>query len=329
MTRNIPQGAFAALALVSLFLTGCLGSGPEVSFTVERPAAVQIPDRIRSLAVGEFKADHRNAKWGEAASHKFGSLFDSNNRKYGRYKLVSLRDLKGILDLRTLRSALSDPGSAREIGRLAKVDAVIYGNVTVTSRDERIQKRSFDPFTQSMRSRSVTRRYASVSLTMRMVDAKSAASLLQTSANRDYDSERKKSGGSSAVSDLLGIGSSNPAPGDEVVNELLSECVAEVVGHLTRHTETVTVELEKGKSKAAKTGNALAEAGDWADALEAYQRGLQDEPNDHGTTFNAGVMCEALGRYPEAEQYYTRAFQMDADAKYVKARGRVRRRLGH
>jgi tetratricopeptide (TPR) repeat protein len=86
----------------------------------------------------------------------------------------------------------------------------------------------------------------------------------------------------------------------------------------------VTEKMETGASKIVETGNKLARAGDYDEALECYTRALQTNPDDHGAMFNAGLIHEAKGELAAAEQYYSRAFAIKDREKYVLARARVR-----
>jgi tetratricopeptide (TPR) repeat protein len=82
--------------------------------------------------------------------------------------------------------------------------------------------------------------------------------------------------------------------------------------------------LGRGKSDAVKTGNKLAMAKDYAEAIEAYEAGLRECPDDHEAMFNAGLMYEAMGKFSEAEKQYDMAFKTKPQTQYVQARKRVR-----
>ena len=77
---------------------------------------------------------------------------------------------------------------------------------------------------------------------------------------------------------------------------LIAECVGRFVAKISPHSVTVTEKMEMGASKIVETGNKLARAGDYPEALECYKRALRDHPNDDGALFNAGMVCEAMGR---------------------------------
>ena len=93
---------------------------------------------------------------------------------------------------------------------------------------------------------------------------------------------------------------------------------------ISPHEVVVPVQLAKGKSKLVGTGNKLAVAGDYREALDCYVGAMAENPEDHGAVFNAGVMHEALGQFKQAESYYDRARKMEPKEQYIFARRRVR-----
>ena len=58
--------------------------------------------------------------------------------------------------------------------------------------------------------------------------------------------------------------------------------------------------------------------------LDWYERAIEENPDDHGAVFNAGVMHEAMGQFKKAESCYDRAFKIEPKNQYVSARRRVR-----
>jgi tetratricopeptide (TPR) repeat protein len=169
---------------------------------------------------------------------------------------------------------------------------------------------------------------AAVSFTMD--DIETSKTLAAVSVTREFDSD--KSGSKSkakAFAKAMGFSGSGPPPADQIVHGLISECVDEFLAKISPHRETVTEKLERGKAPICQTGNKLAKAGEWSEALDCYQQGMQEAATDDGAVFNAGVMYEATGDLAEAESHYDRAVRLNPKEKYILARSRVRRAAGN
>ncbi len=324
-------------AAVTLSLFACAagllaGCGPErkITLSYDRPAVYSIPDTIRSIGVAEFGGQTAEDKrWGDIASDRLIARLEKYNRKYDRYQLVDRKRLAAILDEQDLQLAISDTASAETLGKLAKVDAMIYGTVHVNHRDERATRKSFDPLSRSLKTVSYTRRFVMVSVNFTMDAVNTGRTLASVSAVREYDSDKDKdkSKGES-VGKVLGFSGDNPPPTDSVVGELIDQCVGEFIVKISPHEVKVVEKLRRTKSKIGETGNKLAEAGDHAEALEYYQAAIDADPADHEAVFNAGVMHEAMGNLSAAEQHYDRAFRMEPEEQYIHARRRVRQENG-
>ena len=314
------MGTFAAA------VAGCGGSGQIVEIRYERAAREEIPARIRALAITPFEGNtHQEKQWGSVAADKLAALLHEYNRKYKRYRLVDRTALKKIMDERRLQLALSDPSTAPKLAKLARVDALTYGRVIVAARTEPHMRRVFDPLTRGFKSVRDYRRNVNVNMTFRIIDTASKT-VIALAATRNYDSEKTKRTTGSKIGRLIGVTGSDLSATDQVINDLLTECVDEIVGTISPHEEAVREELEKGKSDHVKTGNALAVTGEYRDALDCYLSGIEAKPDDHGAMFNAGLMYEAMGDLVKAEGLYDRAFRHDPkkSAKYARARRRVR-----
>jgi len=316
--------SLSAVVAVGL-LAGC---GPEykVSLRYDRPAQYEIAERIRTLGIAEFGGqDSEDVKWGNIASDRLAAQLDEYNRQFSRYQLVDRKRLKGILDEQDIQAAFSDSAKAVEAGKIAHVDAMIYGNVNVTSRDEQVTQTTFDPIRRGMREVHRTKRYVMAAVNFTIDDVETSKTLATVSAVREYDSEKDSGGkGAARIAKLMGVGGGNLPASDQIIAHLIDECVQEFVAKVSPHQIVETEKLLKGRSEAVKTGNKLAAAGDYAEAVEAYQSAIATNPEDHEAIFDCGVACEAMGRLAEAEQCYDKAFKINPQDQYIHARRRVR-----
>ena len=318
--------------LVSVFaLVGC-GGERAINLHYQRPAAYEIPANIKRIGVAEFGGQTaEDRRWGNIASDKLAAVLHQANLKYKRYKLVDRKRLKAILDERDLQLFISDGASAGKAGKLANVDAMIYGSVSVSHRDERgLTRRVLDPFSRSLKTKKVryTRRHCMATVNFTMDEISTGTTLIAENLSNEYDSETDKKAGGSGINKILGFGGDSLPPTDQVLAALIDTSVAEFIAKISPHEVVVTEKLQGGKSKIVGTGNKLAAADDYAGAMECYEAAVEAKPDDHGAVFNIGVMHEAMGNFDQAEDYYTRAFKIKPKERYVFARRRVRGESG-
>jgi len=311
------------------FLAGC-GEGQAIELRYERPPRYQISPKIKRLGIAEFGGrTPQDKQWGQIASDRLAAALDAYNRKYNRYELVDRKRLKAIMDEQDLQIAISDASSATQAGKLADVNAMIYGSVKVTTQDERATRIAFDPLRRTTKTVAYTKRYCLTAVNFTMDDINTSKTLAVVSATREYDSEKDKASSAHGVGRALGFGGGSLPPTDQIVSHLIDECVQEFLHMISPHEVVVTEKLQGGKSKIVKTGNKLAAAGEYVEALGCYEKAIDQNPEDHGAMFNAALMHEALGELPKAEKFYDRAFRIEPKERYIFARKRVRSEDGN
>jgi len=316
--------ASGACLFIAVAIAGC---GPEavVQIRYDRPAEYEIPSSVVSLGIAEFAGqDDEDRKWGNIAADMLAMELDTYNKRFNRYRLVDRKRLKAILDEQDLQAAFSDSSSAVQAGKVAQVDAMIYGTATVTTRDERVTRTTIDPLHQRLREVEHTKRYVMAAVNFTIDDVAGGQTLTTVSVMRDYDSDKQNTSGGQKVLKAVGIGGGDIPAGDQVVSQLIEQCVREFVSKISPHEIEFYEKLHKGKSDSVKTGNKLANAGNYGEALDLYLTALKVKPDDHQAAFNAGVMCEKLGRLQKADEYYDFAFKLKPQEQYVLARERVR-----
>ena len=74
---------------------------------------------------------------------------------------------------------------------------------------------------------------------------------------------------------------------------------------------------ESKRDKALSQGNRLMESGRYREALEAYERGLEDHPRDAELNYNSGHALYSMGDYSGAEKYYE-ASELPVPDRYLK-----------
>jgi len=315
--------SFFLLIVAPVLAAICGCEDKPITITYDRPAEYEIPPTIRRIAIAEFGgATATDKKFGNIAADQLASRLDAYNKKYQRYELVDRKRLKAILDEQDLQLAICDTDSAVQAGKIAKVDAVIYGNVSVSTKDEQASKMSFDFRTRRPKTVYYTKRYCMASVNFTMDDLRTSRTLATVTLTEEYDSDKDAKG--AKIGKALGFAGSSLPPAEQILNRLIAECVDQFVRKISPHAVVETVKMERGASKIVQTGNKLARAGHYAEALDCYLRALKTNPGDDGAMFNAGLVYEATGKLDQAEQYYSRAFEIRDKEKYLIARRRVR-----
>jgi hypothetical protein len=233
-------GCTRPLLLVALVLgVNLVGCGQEyrVELRYDRPATYEIPARIRSLGIAQFGGKTpEDVEWGNIASDRLASQLDTYNKQYNRYQLVDRQRLAAILDEQDLQAAIVDSAKAVQAGKIAHVDAMIYGTMKVTTRDEPYTQTVVDPFRRTTKEVHRTKRYVMAAVTFCLDDVETSKTLATVSVVREYDSEKDTSGGRGAsLGKLMGMGGEKLPPTDQILSALIDECVAEFVAKISPH----------------------------------------------------------------------------------------------
>jgi tetratricopeptide (TPR) repeat protein len=314
---------FGLVSAAGVFLIGC-GKRHVLELRYVRPAEYEIPDRIRRVAVLEFGGStYMDKQWGVRAADELNARLDEANRKWKRYELVDRKHMAAVMTERDFKIATANTDEVVELGRIADVDAMIYGNVSVAHRDESRSRIGVDVLSRRPKSVHYTARYCSAAVGFTMIDVNTAKTLAAVHVTREYDSDKDKKAGAASAARALGFSAKDLPPVEQVLDHLIGQCVEEFLGKISRHEVLVAEPLERGKGKLVGRANTLAAVGDYAEALALYEQAIQEHPDDHGALFNAGVMCEALGQLARAEQYYSKAFAQKDKLEYAQARKRV------
>lgn len=298
-----------------------------VSVSYVQPAKVEIPEKTHKIAIAEFSADNsRDASYGELAADKLASQLDEANRRSQRYTLVDRRNLKKIMDEHDLQLAISDSGAAIKAGKIANVDAMIYGSVKVRAEVIPASKTEFRMGSRGIPEpyqKSYNKYYVNVSVSFTMTDVGTSKSIVTRNFTREYDSDKDKD---KSFMSLIGMsGSAERKPEMEIADKLLSQAVAEFVAMISPTQVSQKVPLAKSKNKLVISGNKMAAAGDYDGALDSYKEALAVNPADDAALYNTGVVYEAQGKLGEACEAYTKAFRINPDNNlYSEARSRVR-----
>ena len=132
------KSAFYILGLI--LIAGC-SQNPKVLTTVQMPARVDAMTKVKSMALYELKNDQLLATGKIEALLK--SIKDNTGKAY--FEIVNRDDMSLIIkELKTSNNALFDDSKIIELGKLAKVDAIVTGTVQkpVLNRESRTETRT-------------------------------------------------------------------------------------------------------------------------------------------------------------------------------------------
>ena len=317
----------ALAAVLAGSFAGC-GKGAMIGIIYDRPPEYKIPSRIKKIAVAEFGGDmRREIKWGAIAADMLSSALDAYNKKFHRYVLVDRKRISAILAERDFQRAISDTDSAAAAGKIAKVDAMIYGTCHVVIKERTIYKTVIDPLSRSLRSKPVRAVYSSAAVNFTMDDIGTSKTLASVTVTKEWDSEKDKKSGGTKIAAVFGVSGGSKKAGEEVAQVLIEKCVEEFLRKISPHQVVERIQLAACKSKVGKDADNAAKAEAYEDALEMFLAAAEQVPDDHAALFDAGVMYEVLRKLDKAEEFYSKAIELKKDSRYYACRRRVRAML--
>jgi len=321
MKRRILAGALLVLLVVVLH---CASS--RIAVPVTKPAQVDITG-IRSIAIVDFAGPENS---GAIASSMLTSrLFES---KF--FQLVERERVMQILEEHKLAMAgVVDAATAKEVGRLLGVDALIFGEVTAYSLEpdqvgtEKVERKvgtgqyrtvrrgNKEVREEIMKTVLVDQEYrirrGAVGVTFRMVKVETGELLAVKSNTKSYDSGKV----------VAGRGTLKPR--EQILKDLLAEVVEDFARQIAPYVVVERRPIEGGKGMMS-VGKKYAQRGLWEEARDAFAQAVVNEPQSAAAHYNLGLALEVLGDWDRAEAEYQRAIKLQSKDMYIDALARVR-----
>jgi tetratricopeptide (TPR) repeat protein len=245
--------------------------------------------------------------------------------------------MERILDERDFAvSGIVDDATAAAMGRILGVQALILGEVTSYSANDRqgtekVRKQVWTGEYEKDKDGNVVYeeglfgtkykkkiyreqfvdepyvvRSATVGINFRVVDVKTGHLLAIKSESSSHNEKAK---GTAEIGKL---------PDKHYILESLSrKVVATFVRHIAPYYTIVTKNFEKGTG-ASKQAIKMAQSGLWDEARRVFETEAQARPTS-ANYYNLGVCYEALGMYHEAEEQYRNAVSSKAKDLYIQA----------
>ncbi len=273
-----------------------------------------------SLEVSSGPFTRRDGEmWQNALRSQIAAVLQERADANGcRIELVERDQLSRMLDERDLKLADIVEGEATEL-RMLPVDVFIFGEIsgrTVIHKEYRSSSwgraAAMVPYVgglvaaEASRPKLRLRRVMTFEGNLRVVDGANGRKWL-THAISEQRQEDKKSHMFRDVSELSLL------PAESEISGMLESEVREFIGRMLPRSIAIQFELKSSSDEASQQGVRFAEVGQWADALEAFKAAILADAEDDRSLFGAGLACEQLGRFDDAEKYYRQAV-MNSDA---------------
>jgi len=339
------------------FITLC-GFAKDLEVYVIKPPQVELPG-VEQIAILDFDAADKDESGFSSLGRSFagyligdlanplrgiedkGTLFVS---KEGRtlqegarcniYTIIEQNQLESLLKLHAeALSGIRDPEAfAIQVGKLANAQMVIMGSIIYSTSDVR-KKESAILF--SKEQVDVLERSVTVMVNANIVDTETGKIIVGKTISQNCKTSRRIDGSGkpldTAVGDLFRKGScaNNLFGPQEIAQELLKECSAELASYIAPTFEAVKFPIEKvevAKEIRDKEEEARKnlEEGDVDDAYPFYNSLLADNPYTPELHYNLGVLNEVVGNFEAAGRFYQAASQLKRkEDRYQEAADRI------
>ena len=312
MNRCHKTCAMLAMCMTAMLLWGC---APTVSFTYEAPPHLDLSKQGKTLTVlPDQTCRAEDARWSQAAADRIiEQLRTENVQVQDRFTVIEPAALRQRIEEAGLQAAFSNPDDAADnMSNIENLDLIVYVRASTYNSEDRTAARvegHEEAFIFHIGCKIVAR------VPWKNCDGKDVKHIEYSVGTISSDAESTER----IVESITEFGT-----WEEYWTRDCEQFAQDFVGHLISHQIHVKATLAEGTNPAVKLGNSLATKSDYAGALKQYLLALEQDANDHGAAFNAGLMYEAAGKLCIAHEMYNRAIERnDKDARYKKARQRV------
>ncbi|MEW6544105.1 MAG: DUF6340 family protein [Nitrospirota bacterium] len=314
---------FAVLAMVN-GVAAC--ATQQLSFTVLAPAEVNLKSQgVRSLAVSDFTGP-------EQSGRKVAELFTADLAQGKHFKLVEREKLLAMEREQALGMiGVVDERMAAKAGKLLGVDALVVGNVSAFSVEDKpytrtvMKQRRTGQYRTECRGNDCSKveiteevavqeqhhvRNGTVSIAYRVIKAETGEVLAgrQETGSYHYDS---------------GAGSGRELGREEVLSTLAQEVVAKLAADIQPHAVQVNREFENGGwlfgDPAVKQGIEYIRANRLDDGIQHWEAVVKENPVNGSAWYNLGLAYEMAGHFEKAEKAYRTAEGIDPKPRYIQA----------
>ncbi len=322
------------LIVLLLFLFLYAGCSEKVYINVTKPATYDVSD-VKRIAVLDFNGP-RNA------GASIASQFTNRLWKTQYFKIMERRELERILEEHALQmSGIINDSTAVEFGKILGVDALIIGDILSyevqdkrgkekvkekvwkgeyekdekgnfvyeKTRSGREKKKKYE---EVLVDKEFIQRSGNVSISFRMVSVETGEIRAGETKSRTYSQKFFPDKGQ--------------LPTHQAILTQLSEAVIEqFIPLITPYTIRVSKTFEEDND-AVDLGIEYAQKNLWDRAMTIWQDELIRDPRNSAALYNLGLAYEVMGDFDQAEDYYTRALDIEPNDLYMEALANIRQR---
>lgn len=328
--RGVLAGLVAAGVVTAV---GCSGPTATVVVRYTVPPQKELPSHVRTVAVLDAQTnDPAEAKWSELAAGLITDLLQRAADRGYPIRVADRQSVKQILAEKDMALAgIVEGNAAVTAARLLGVDALIGSDILIKVEKHRGKERTISALDViawshggggSIRTEEVEKvaRNITVQCKFKMVDAGTGETIFYQAGDPVRKTDR------TAPSPLFGSSrtEADMPMRDQIIGELIEREARRFVSRFAPTDMREVITVRSSGNRDCQRGVRFLESGDDEEALAAFRRALQENPEDAWAAFGAGVACERLGRLEEAGEYYSRAVSLGDDDEFVRARKRIR-----
>ena len=307
------------LLVFAIAACGCAHTAP---ITAWQPAAIDVSGLNHVVVLG-FSGEHGDAVASALTSELWENEF---------YTLVDRSELQPVMQAGFDADAPADVNSLIEPAKAAGIDGIIVGDVVEYRCDDRVFEstevgflnRSKEDSTGEedlngfgLSQKQTLQREATVTIAFRLVDVNTGEVRASKRVSKHFDGQ-------------LIDGQGTLPPSGAILDDLLTECVDEIVQMLAPHSVPCSMKLAtcdwftRGRRHVAR-GVKAAENGDWDTAREEWQAALDKNPENDAALFNLALAAAADANFEEAEEFAMEALRLRHKPCYAKGVEEIRR----
>lgn len=315
---------FLGLIISLTFIIAC---GPTMVTTqVNKPAEINVKD-VKNIAIVDFSGPENSGSL--AASLLTTELLNSQF-----FHIFERSKIDVILEEHKLaQSGVIDESTARQVGQLLGVDALIFGEVVSFNVEpdqtgtEKVEKKvGTGKYREVTRNNKKVReeikktvlvdqnyriRRGTVAVTFRTVNIETGELIASKAVSKSYDSGK------------LIEGRGNLKPQDAILNDLMSEIVKDFSRIIAPYIVTERLALEAGKGS-IQVGVQYARNGLWDEAINAFKMAVNEQPKNSNAHYNLGISYQIVGDFDNAEEEFNKAIALKNKNLYFRALSNVK-----
>ncbi|MEW6684696.1 MAG: DUF6340 family protein [Candidatus Edwardsbacteria bacterium] len=282
------------------------------------------PGPIKRVAILDFNDYPSHSGSGRTAS----SMLLAKLVEPGYYQLIERAQIDKVMqELALGQTGVVDESTAKQVGKILGVDAVIFGSVTSwesetrkgtekvkkevgTGQYQEVEEREFivagpkvkrkkEIMKEVLVDEDYLTKNAVVSTDLRMVNIETGQVVAALSETEHYS---KKASGASEIGKVLAD--------EQILNSLLGKVIQKFVAQISPHYVMRSRRLMVADDEFTKRGNKLAQNGLWDEAKQAWQQAVSLNPQNAAAHNNLGIAYEKMGKIDQAEQEYQTALNL-------------------